>query len=60
MAETRNLREQRISATISLFIEVISGFAIDVGDYQAANPGSPFGEPNSPQTSIQIGSYRKL
>ena len=51
---TRNSSEQRIAARISLFIEVISGFAIDVRDYQAANPGSPFGEPNSPQTSIKI------
>jgi hypothetical protein len=30
---TRKIREQRIVARTSLFIEVISGFAIDVRDY---------------------------
>jgi hypothetical protein len=32
-AETRNIKEQRIAATISVFIEVISGFATDERDY---------------------------
>src|SRR6266550_6560060 len=36
--EARNVSKQQIAATISLFIEVISGFAIDVRDYQAAAP----------------------
>jgi hypothetical protein len=30
---TRNIRAQRIAATISVFIGVISGFAIDARDY---------------------------
>jgi hypothetical protein len=50
---TRNTREQRIAAEVSVFI-VISGFCIDARDYQAGRPRLTVG-PNSPQTSIQIG-----
>jgi hypothetical protein len=61
-AGRRNIREQRIAVRMSVFISNLR-FGIDVRNYQAANPGSPFGEPNSPQTSIPsriVGKLRTL
>jgi hypothetical protein len=44
---TRNIREQRIAVRISVFI-VISGVWHRCERLLSCQPGSPFGEPNSP------------
>src|SRR6266487_1827442 len=55
-----NVSEQRIAATISLFISNLRFLLSTREITKPTPPDLQFRRPNSPQTSIQIGSWGKL